>query len=282
MITGAKPGKEISMTVQQVIDTVLNKLCGGAKISPTCDIRISGDPQMEVTGIITTFMATVEVIQKAIASGANFIITHEPTWFNGMDETEWCLNDSVYLAKKKLLESHHIAVWRFHDHMHFGSSVDYIYKGMIEKLEWQPYLQPDEKEPWVYQIPEISLKDLSEELKRKLEMDVIQTIGKPDTKITRAGLLVGGGGLGLGREMMPMEVMERNHLNVLICGDITEWTTCAYINDAQQLGFDRAMITLGHERSEEAGMEYLAPTIQEFIKDVPVTFISAQEPFTYY
>lgn len=112
-------------------------------------------------------------------------------------------------------------------------------------------------------------------------MDVIQIIGRPDTRITRVGMLVGGGSLGLGREVMPMEVMERDRLNVLICGDITEWTTCAYVNDAQQLGFDRAMIVLGHERSEEAGMKHLVPVLQPIVGNTPVMFISAQEPFTY-
>ena len=78
-----------------------------------------------------------------------------------------------------------------------------------------------------------------------------------------------------------MEVMERNQLNVLICGDITEWTTCAYVNDAQQLGFDRAMIVLGHERSEEAGMKHLVPVLRPLVGDIPVTFINAGEPFAY-
>ena len=165
--------------------------------------------------------------------------------------------------------------------MHFGSSTDYIYTGMQEELGWKEYLQPDEIQPWVYEIPKTTLQQLTLELKARFQMDVIQIIGRPDTRITRVGMLVGGGSLGLGREVMPMEVMERDRLNVLICGDITEWTTCAYVNDAQQLGFDRAMIVLGHERSEEAGMKHLVPVLQPIVGNTPVMFISAQEPFTY-
>lgn len=270
------------MTVQQTIDRIITAFCGGNRICPTCDVIASGDPEMEVTGIVTTFMPTVEVIRKTIELGANFIISHEPTWFNGNDETDWCEKDSVYLAKKKLLEENHIAVWRFHDHAHFGSTTDYIYKGIIEDLGWHQYLQPDEKEPWVYEIPETTLKELALSLKETFHMDVIQTIGRPDIKVKRAGLLVGGGSLGLGREVMPMEVMERNNLNVLICGDITEWTTCAYINDAQQLGMERGMITLGHEVSEEPGMKHLPALLHTRLAGVPITFVNANEPFTYY
>ena len=73
---------------------------------------------MEVKGVVSTFMATVDVIRQAIDLGANFIITHEPTWFSGADDTEWLSDDPVYLEKKKLIKEHQIAIWRFHDHMH--------------------------------------------------------------------------------------------------------------------------------------------------------------------
>ena len=56
---------------------------------------------MEVKGVVSTFMATVDVIRQAIDPGANFIITHEPTWFSGADDTEWLSDDPVYLEKKK-------------------------------------------------------------------------------------------------------------------------------------------------------------------------------------
>ncbi len=270
------------MKVQQVIDLVLDSIGGGRHIFPTCDILAYGDPDIEVTGIVTTFMPTAEVIQKTAAAGANLIISHEPTWFSGSDETDWCQNDSVYMAKKKLLDDLHIAVWRFHDHMHSGTEIDYIYRGIIQELGWRTYLTDDEKQPWIYEIPETNLKDLSEWLKRKFEMDHIRTVGDPACRITRVGILVGGGSLGLGREVMPMEVMERNDLNLLICGDITEWTVVEYIRDAAQLGMDRSMIQLGHERTEEPGMKHLPFLLKRYIHNIPIQFISADEPYTYY
>lgn len=270
-------------TVQQVIDKILLSMCGGPKFEKTCDIISAGSPSNIVTGIVSTFMPTFDVIQETVRLGANFIISHEPTWFNGWDATDWCEKDgdSVYLAKRKYLDDHNITIWRLHDHMHMGSSTDYIYKGLLEELGWQNYLQPDEKEPWIYEIPEISLGDLANFFKAKLNMSTIQIIGSPSMKIKRVGILVGGGSLGFGVEQMPMQVMERNHLDLMVVGDITEWTICAYINDACQMGFNRAMLTLGHERSEEAGMKHLASWLKERFEDVPVTFVDAKEPFTY-
>ena len=124
-------------TVQQVIDKVLLDMCGEVRIDPTCDIITVGSPDAEVTGVATTFMATFDVIKEAVRQGKNFIITHEPTWFNGFDKTDWCEGDSIYLAKKKYLEEHEVTVWRLHDHMHMGSDKDYIYEGLIEELGWR-------------------------------------------------------------------------------------------------------------------------------------------------
>ena len=55
-----------------------------------------------------------------------------------------------------------------------------------------------------------------------------------------------------------------------------------YINDAQQLGMDRAMIHLGHERTEEPGMKHLPKLLKRYLHGIPITFISAGEPYTYF
>ncbi len=270
-----------TLTVQDVIDKILQDMCGGVKFEQTCDIIAAGKPENMVTGIVTTFMPTFDVIQETVRLGANFIVSHEPTWFTGNDAEDWCQEDSVYLAKRKYLEEHDITIWRLHDHMHMGSDTDYIYQGLLDELDWHQYLQPDEECPWVYEIPELTVGELAKFFKKKLDMGTIQIIGSPDMKVKRVGILVGGGSLGFGVEQMPMQVMERNKLDLMVVGDITEWTICAYINDAYQMGFNRAMLTLGHERSEEAGMKYLAPWLAERFPGIPVTFVDAKEPFKY-
>ena len=102
--------------------------------------------------------------------GANFIITHEPTWFSGADDTEWLLNDPVYLEKKKMIEEHHIAIWRFHDHMHM-SSEDGISRGFDEELDWGKYRVKGEGELGyfgaVYELPEMTLEELAHFFQKK-------------------------------------------------------------------------------------------------------------------
>ncbi|MCE3202433.1 Nif3-like dinuclear metal center hexameric protein [Paenibacillus sonchi] len=267
------------MKVQEVIDRILLDCCGGRKLEQTCDVLASGHEDMEVTGIVTTFMATVDVIREAVAIGANLIITHEPTYFTGMDTLDWLQEDPVYLAKRTLIEQHGIAIWRFHDHMHLADT-DRIYDGLLKELAWEDK-KLEEKNPWGYLIEETTVRALAGFLKQKLGMDVIQIVGNPDSACSRIGILVGGGSLGLGREQMPMELMQEKNLDVMICGDITEWTLCAYVNDAAMLGQNKAMIVIGHERSEEWGMKYMAEWLVPLVSGLPVTFVDAKEPFIY-
>jgi hypothetical protein len=50
--------------------------------------------------------------------GANLIIAHEPVFYSHLDQTDWLRRDTVYNAKRRLLDEHHIVVWRFHDYWH--------------------------------------------------------------------------------------------------------------------------------------------------------------------
>ena len=281
------------MTVQEIIDGTIRKTTIlPLPHSQTCDHLIIGDPNMEVTGIVTTFMATVDVIRRAHEMGANLIITHEPTWFTGQDDndTSWCAGDPVYEQKRAMLEAYGIAVWRFHDHMHMDPR-DGIYRGFDEQMGWAEYrmppmadqdLFPKGKFDGCYEIPEISLGNLAKEIQEKLGMPVLRGIGVPEAKITRVAVLVGGGSLGLGVEQMPMELMHLRDIHVTLCGDITEWTLPAYVRDACQLGMNRAILVLGHEKSEEPGMYHLPVWLRSIVGDIPVTPVSAGEPFTYF
>jgi putative NIF3 family GTP cyclohydrolase 1 type 2 len=91
------------MKASQIVDTV-DAYYKAPLPEKTCDGYIEGEPETEVTGVVTTFMATVDVLRTAIEAGANMIITHEPTYFTGWDTTDWLRGDPVYRAKKELID----------------------------------------------------------------------------------------------------------------------------------------------------------------------------------
>ena len=84
---------------------------------------------------------TVSVIQRAIAFGANFIIAHEPTFYNHTDDVSWLQNDPVYRYKADLLKKHNIAIWRNHDYIH-ALQPDGVVTGVVAQLGWQQYQKP--------------------------------------------------------------------------------------------------------------------------------------------
>jgi putative NIF3 family GTP cyclohydrolase 1 type 2 len=268
------------MKAKEVIEAILADSCGERRLERTCDTIAAGDGDAEVSGIVTTFMATADVIRRAYAIGSNMIVTHEPTYFTGMDGIDWLAGDPVYSAKRRLLESTGMTVWRYHDHMHMAQG-DRIYEGLLEELGWKDKVIPGQRAPHCYEIEPVSLFSLAGFFKEKLCMPTIRIVGDPKILCRRVGILVGGGSLGLGREEMPMELMRRMNLDVVVCGDITEWTLCSYVNDANQLGLNKAMIVAGHERTEEWGMKHMAKWLPRLVGDTPVTFVSAGEPFSY-
>lgn len=248
-------------------------------IAQTCDVVHFGDAEQEVKGIVSCFMADVNVVKKAAQLGANFIITHEPTWYSSWEDTSWLEENPVYEEKKKLLEKGKITIWRYHDHMH-AHRPDLIYAGVEKELGWEKYRLKNSMQPH-YSIETMRLGELNEFLKKRLDTPVARVIGNPDIPVKEIGVLVGGGSLGLGDELMPAKFMTKENLDVLVCGEINEWTSCSFVRDAAMLGMNKAMIILGHNRTEEAGMKYFADILQDMFPEIPVTFVASGEPVIY-
>ena len=267
------------MNVREVVEVVLS-VNGGKRFDKTCDQLIEGDWERKVNGVVTTFMATVEVIRETIRAGSNMIITHEPTYFTGSDSTGWVEGDQIYQKKKALIDDNRVSIWRYHDHMHMGHS-DLIYAGLLKTMGWAEYLDGEMPQPHCYSIPSTTVADLVGFLKKALGLGVVRVIGDPGMKCSRVGILVGGGSLGLGHEEMPARLMHDRRLDVMLCGEITEWTLASYVRDAASLGFNKAMIVVGHERSEGPGMRALADLLKPLLPGIPVRFADAGEPFAY-
>jgi putative NIF3 family GTP cyclohydrolase 1 type 2 len=162
---------------------------------------------------------------------------------------------------------------------------DGIYRGFNLEFDWEKYRIDNPKDyphfGECYKLPKTTLGNLCNYFKEKIGMDVIQIVGDPNMSVERVSVLVGGGSLGLGKEELPMIVMNENNIDVVICGDITEWTLSAYVRDASMLGFNKGMLVLGHERTEEWGMKYLGDWMKDITKDIDVQFVNAKEPFKY-
>ena len=72
------------VTAQEVVDRIKANI-GVEWRSDDVDTFKAGDPSTIVTGVVTTSMATLDVLQKAVQAGANLIITAAPTFYSRAD-----------------------------------------------------------------------------------------------------------------------------------------------------------------------------------------------------
>ena len=271
------------MKVRNVVEYLIKK-SGSPPLKKTCDTLKTGSMDNDVHGIVVTFMATVDVIQAAAVAGADMIITHEPTFYEHMDHPEWIEGSDLYQKKMELINRHGISIWRYHDYIH-RTKPDGIFEGLLEELGWTNRVVYADihnvpQAPTIVELGGIPLKELICHVKSALHMQNLRIVGNPNTICNRVGITVGAGSLDIGCTLG--KVIEEKNLDVLICGDVVEWGIVPYVRDAGQLGMNRALLIVGHNRTEEAGMKALARSLPEFIREIPVTMIESGEPFLYF
>jgi putative NIF3 family GTP cyclohydrolase 1 type 2 len=264
LVIGQNQAKERILTADQTIVEII-KMTGAATIPNTVDVIKEGDPSTTVTGIATCMFATMDVLKQAVGKGCNLIVTHEPVYYNHLDETDQFQNDPVFLEKKKYINDHKLVIWRFHDYIH-SIQPDGILSGMVIKLGWAKYTVNNELDSFV--LPETTLTGLLENLKKTFPENAFYVVGNPEMKLSKVRLAVGAPGSN-----KHIRLLEDTNVDVVLAGEAQQWETYEYARDAVQQGRSKAVIFLGHINSEEAGMDYCADWLKTFIKDVPISFI---------
>ena len=257
--------KSETYTVGDIMDMFIKEVPGGV-LTNTVDTLKAGNRDIKVTGMVTTMFATIEVIRKAIALGANFIIAHEPTFYNHTDDTSWLQHDDVYQYKANLLKQHNMAIWRNHDYIH-SLVPDGVTMGVLQQLQWKKYA--DHEVPNIITLPAAAtLKDLIGHLKEKLSIEKVRYIGEPSQSCSRLLLMPGAAG---GRRQI--ESIGKIKPDVLICGEISEWETAEYVRDARAKGNKISLVLLGHIASEEPGSEFMLNWLKEKVPSIKSTHI---------
>ena len=257
------------MTAQEIVSRIRQQLAsqGVTWRAETVDTFKAGDPDTPVAGIATTGMATFAVLKRAAKANRNFVITHEPTFYNHLDQTTALAQDSTYEAKQRFIKENRLVVWRFHDHSH-AIRPDPLVVGSARVLGWTSYASATE--PRIYNLPATTLGALAADVARRLKGRAIRVAGDPAMKVTRVAL-----GPGYGVPALT------SSFDVAVGGEASEsGGNAEYIADAAALGQPKGMILLGHMLSEDFGMREVADWLHGFLPEVPVEWISAGEPFS--
>lgn len=256
------------MTAQEIVTRIREQLArqGVAWREGGRDTFKAGRPETAVRGIATTGMSTFDVLRRAAAAGRNLVITHEPTFYNDRDVTTTLESDAVYQAKQKFIAAHDLVIWRFHDHAHMMRP-DPLVAGSARALGWTQYGSAEN--PRIYDLPATTLGALASDVARRLGDRGLRVVGDPAMAVKRVVLGPGYGIPALGATV-----------DVAVGGEASEsGGNAEYAVDAAAAGHPKGMIILGHMMSEDHGMREVADWLGTFITDVPITFVSAGEPF---
>lgn len=259
-----------ALTAAEVMKRVI--VATGATPPPgTVDTLKAGDPNTVVTGIVTTFMDTYPVLEQAVATGKNLIITHEPTFYNHLDDQSGLAADPVLQQKLAYIREHHLVVWRFHDTWHLRQP-DGILAGMVDQFGWKSY--QNSADPHLFTLPPSTVGQIAASLQARTGARAIRIVGDPAMPVTQVALFPGASGAE-----KQIKALEQNNVQLLIAGEAREWETVPYVQDAAAEGRGKALILLGHEVSEEAGMDECTRWLRNLFPGMSVTFVPAGEPF---
>ncbi len=258
------------MTGREIVDLIKRNIGVPWNEQSYRDTFKLGNPDSLVKGIATTVMVTFDVMKRANAAGLNMIIAHEDTFWNDRDETKDLTANPVYKMKTEFALKNDMIVWRIHDHMH-AMRPDYTVVGSLRSVG-VPGGESAVMRPRVYTIPETTLGEFASQVKHLSGSRAFRCVGDPKAKVSKILL-----GPGYATPRMSVEA------DVVIGGEQQEadgaFDNVEYVADAVSLGINKGLIMLGHVVSEQPGMEDLAKWMRTFVKNVPIQFMPAEEPF---
>jgi putative NIF3 family GTP cyclohydrolase 1 type 2 len=264
-------------TAQAVVDRIRQNI--GVGWNPTTvDTFKAGDPSTVVTGIVTTSLATIDVMRRAVQAGANLIITSGPTFYSRADTPTLTgrrgapppVADRVFAAKNEFITQNRLVVFRFSDHWR-ARTPDPFAAAIVEALGWTKYRLSGD--PRRITVPAITIEALAAQVKTTVKArGGMRVIGKPDARVQKIAILPGTIPIQTTLTVLP-------EVDVLIAGEIREWESSEYVRDLVHAGRNKALMLVGRSLSEDAGMNACAAWLKTIVPDTSVRWMPAGDPY---
>jgi len=251
-----------------------------------------GDNDTVVSGIVTTFIPTLDVLKRTAASGKNTIICRETPfysrgeraplfWRNGSPPPPELMDkDATVKAKREFIAANKLVIVKLFDNWD-ARKTDGQLRALAMALGWDKYhlARKGGKELYrpgneYFSLPKTSLGQLAKDLQGKLKTRGIRVIGDPQSQVSKATLTHG---FLLVADVQ--RVMKEPGVDVFAGGEPVEWEASEYLEDLVAAKMIKGAILLGNQASEEPGSGEVAAWLKTFVTEVPVEWIPAGEPF---
>lgn len=227
----------------------------------------AGNIDTPVTGVASTFMSTLDVLQRAKAAGTNFVVTHEPTFWSDPDTiTDAVFDDPLFRLKRDFVEKNNMVVWRNHDHWHlFRPDPFSTYQNKV--LGWEQFVTASGGRN--YRFPPTKVKVLADQIARRLESRSVRIIGDPEQVVS----IVGRGGHALDQNMRALA----GDLDAIVVSEAREVDSIEYVRDLNAAGVKKPLILVSHQTGEEAGMTAFAEWLPTLVPGIKVVNIKTTD-----
>jgi putative NIF3 family GTP cyclohydrolase 1 type 2 len=267
-VTVGEPLFNINKSTEVTVEELQQFLVSLTQLkTKTVDRIIIGNPEIKVKKIGTCWMPYWETCKKAVESGVNVLVTHEPTFY-----THWDLDEKTedyfrsqeftkqaYLEqvgkKKKWLIENGLVIIRNHDTMDklkdvgipfaFGTFLGLNNSDIIASRTYYN----------VYKINKQTASGFAKSLAGRLSeigQPGVAFYGDPDYSVESVGI-------GTGCICDPMEFADlKPDIFIAIDDVVRTWTQTAYATDT-----GKPLIVINHGTSEEMGMRMLNQIIKQ-------------------
>lgn len=238
----------------------------------TVDTAKTGDLSREVHGIATAWMATADVVHEAAAAGCDFLVTHEPTFWNHLDLPGDGALAAPYRVKRAAIEAQGITVWRFHDHHHSGFDRDPVLDALFERLGWLPMTSGASVTARVTLAP-VPAVELAARIGAALGTRVVRVVGDPRTIVRR---------VAFGIHDLASSLEGIRLADAVVVGELREWDAFEYFRDAGAAGAGKILIVISHAALERWAATGLARWLGQIVPEVRAIALDTPEPYALY
>jgi NIF3 (NGG1p interacting factor 3) len=284
MLAGGRlAGQREPLTADQAIERI-RKNAGMPWQTDTLDGIKAGDAATEITGIATTAMATMDMLNRAANAKTNLVVTLEPVFFGRLDAQPpagaaspagrgvagIAPDDPIYVAKRQFIEKNRLVIFRFTDHWRVRKP-DPFATGLAQTMNWTRYRIGDD--PLNYEIPAITIEALATDLATRLRARAgIRVVGEKQTSVRRISLLPGVSALAATMKALP-------DCDLVLAGETREWESVEYAQDTVASGQKKGLIMLGRVLSQDPGMNVCAEWLKGVFSGTPVRWLPAGDPY---
>jgi len=257
------------------LDEFLRSLDPESRGPNSPDGLICGDPEAEIRAVGTTWMASMQVLEKAAAQGINLIVTHEPTfWFHGTPrrpELKACEQNQVDVSfKMQFIAEHGITIIRAHNcwDLYPEYGIEASLQAVLELPDPVHYFGGYHH---LYRIPKTNLEKLARHCKAKMGLASVRVSGdlaKPVEQVVMA--------YGSSSSTQAYYRFWKQGADAVISGEQSEWAT---VRPAIDMGM--GLIELGHSNTEAFGMKGMARLLQEHFPGLRIEHLPTGDSFQY-